>query len=96
MTRILIVDDEEIERIALQKIIETEITEVEVIGQAENGRQAIEMAEQYQPDLILMDIKMPGIDGLGAIEAIQKNMIRSRLLLFLPTIHLTMLDKPCV
>lgn len=72
MTRILIVDDEEIERMALQKIIETEITEVEVIGQAENGRQAIEMAEQHQPDLILMDIKMPGIDGLGAIEAIQK------------------------
>jgi two-component system response regulator YesN len=70
LVKILIVDDEVIERMALQKIIETEVEDVEVVGQAENGRRAIELASELQPDLILMDIKMPGIDGLQAIERI--------------------------
>lgn len=71
MIRILIVDDEPIERMALQRIIETSFTEVEIVGQASNGREAIESAELLKPDLITMDIKMPGINGLQAIERIK-------------------------
>ncbi|WNR42334.1 response regulator [Paenibacillus roseipurpureus] len=71
MIRVLIVDDEPIERMALQKIIEEGFTEVEVVGQASNGREAIEAAARLQPDLITMDIKMPGINGLQAIEQIK-------------------------
>ncbi|OAS13971.1 response regulator [Paenibacillus oryzisoli] len=73
MIRMLIVDDEHIERIALQRIIEEGSPDVEVVGQAANGREAIEAAERLQPDLITMDIKMPGINGLQAIEKIRES-----------------------
>jgi two-component system response regulator YesN len=72
MIRMLIVDDEPIERIALQRIIEEGSPDIEVVGQAANGREAIEAAERLQPDLITMDIKMPGINGLQAIEKIRE------------------------
>lgn len=75
MIKVLIVDDEEIERLAIERIIKTELKEAIVVGQAENGRRAIELTEELLPDLILMDIKMPGIDGLEAIETIQKKKI---------------------
>ncbi|MDR6549591.1 response regulator [Paenibacillus qinlingensis] len=72
MIRLLIVDDEHIERTALQRIIEEGSPDVKVVGQASNGREAIEAAERLQPDLITMDIKMPGINGLQAIEKIRE------------------------
>ncbi|TXK85177.1 response regulator [Paenibacillus sp. N3.4] len=73
MIRMIIVDDEPIERIALQKIIEEGSLDIEVVGQASNGREAIEAAVRLQPDLITMDIKMPGINGLQAIEKIKES-----------------------
>ncbi|WP_219837577.1 response regulator [Paenibacillus sp. R14(2021)] len=72
MITLLIVDDEPIERIALQRILETGLPEIAVVGQAANGREAIEAAALLKPDLITMDIKMPGMSGLQAIEAIQE------------------------
>ncbi|GFZ90651.1 hypothetical protein GCM10008018_41290 [Paenibacillus marchantiophytorum] len=73
MIRLLIVDDEPIERIALQQIIEEGSLDIEVVGQASNGREAIAAAERLQPDLITMDIKMPGMNGLEAIEKIKED-----------------------
>lgn len=72
MIKILIVDDEKIERDALQKIIEKGIEGIQVVGQAENGNQAIELANLLMPDLILMDIQMPGVNGLDAIKQIKE------------------------
>jgi two-component system response regulator YesN len=72
MIKLLIVDDEAIERSALQKIVEKGVTGIQVIGQAENGNRAIELAIEYEPDLILMDIQMPGIGGLEAIKKIKQ------------------------
>ncbi|MCD1257302.1 response regulator [Paenibacillus athensensis] len=72
MIRLLIVDDEPIERMALQKMIEDGATGIEVVGHAANGREAIAAADRLQPDLITMDIKMPGINGLEAIEKIKE------------------------
>ncbi|ACT00512.1 response regulator [Paenibacillus sp. JDR-2] len=72
MCKLLIVDDEEIERGALRLLIERFIPEVEIVGESENGRTAIDMAETLQPDLITMDIKMPGIDGVEAVQAIHE------------------------
>src|SRR3954468_19405511 len=43
-----------------------------VIGEAQNGRIAIEMAQEHRPDIIFMDIKMPGIDGVQAVKEIKK------------------------
>lgn len=72
MLKILIVDDEILERIALTKIINSSLKDVMVIGEAPNGRKAIEMAKEHRPDIIFMDIKMPGIDGVQAVKAIKK------------------------
>ncbi|NRF92350.1 response regulator [Paenibacillus frigoriresistens] len=72
MIKIMIVDDETIEREALQKIMERGIEGIEVVGHAENGSRAIQLARELEPDLILMDIKMPGLSGLEAIDQIRK------------------------
>jgi two-component system response regulator YesN len=69
--KIVIVDDEKLERMAIKKMLDSE-TNFEVIGEAANGRLAIELVETVQPDVMLMDIKMPGINGLEAIQLIQQ------------------------
>lgn len=68
--RILIAEDELLERKAMRKFIEDNFSDMEVIGEAENGRKAITLAKTLSPDVIFMDIKMPGINGLEAIEQI--------------------------
>ncbi|MEX2414524.1 MAG: response regulator [Paenibacillaceae bacterium] len=69
MSRILIVDDEQVERDGLEAILKSQFNQHEFM-QAENGRRAIELANEWLPDLVLMDIRMPGINGLEAIETI--------------------------
>lgn len=61
--RILIVDDEELLRIGFRMILEAE-PDFEVIGEASSGTEAVAMAASLQPDVILMEIHMPGMDGL--------------------------------
>ncbi|MBM7563431.1 response regulator [Paenibacillus sacheonensis] len=70
MITLLIVDDEPIERTALQRMVQEGMDDIVIVGQAANGREAIEAAARLKPDLITMDIKMPGIGGLQAIETI--------------------------
>jgi pilus assembly protein CpaE len=67
--RILIVDDITETRESLKKMLYFE-PDMEVVGTAESGEQAIELARQYQPHIVLMDINMPGLDGISASEAI--------------------------
>ncbi|SFF36927.1 two-component system, response regulator YesN [Paenibacillus catalpae] len=69
MYKLLIVDDEQIEREGLKAILQHGLPEI-IIEQAKNGNIALQLAEQFQPDLILMDVKMPGINGLEAVERI--------------------------
>ncbi|MFC4619344.1 response regulator [Camelliibacillus cellulosilyticus] len=70
MFSLLVVDDEAIERKALIKMIADGAPYVTVVGEAVNGRQAIDLARQLKPDIITMDIKMPGIDGVEAVQQI--------------------------
>jgi two-component system response regulator YesN len=72
LLKILIVDDEVLERKGLAKIITNGIKDVMIIGEAANGRKAIEMAKEHRPDIIFMDIKMPGIDGVQAVKEIKQ------------------------
>ncbi|GLX71393.1 response regulator [Paenibacillus glycanilyticus] len=69
MYKLLIVDDEQIEREGLKAILQHGLPEI-LIEQAKNGNLAIQLAEEFRPDLILMDVKMPGINGLEAVEII--------------------------
>ncbi|SDO12300.1 response regulator transcription factor [Alkalicoccus daliensis] len=71
--KILIVEDEVLERKALKKMIESNFSNTEVIGEASSSRQAIELVELFHPDIITMDIRLPGMDGIQTIEEIQKN-----------------------
>ncbi|MEK5036973.1 response regulator [Sporosarcina sp. FSL K6-3457] len=70
MVKLLIVDDEPTELEGMQAILQKAFPEL-TIYQGKNGKMAIELADTIQPDLILMDIMMPGMTGLEAIEKIQ-------------------------
>jgi len=63
--KILIVDDEHLARTRLHHMIDN-IADFDVVAEAKNGHEAIQNVSQYQPDIVLMDIRMPGIDGLEA------------------------------
>ncbi len=68
---ILIADDHLIVREGLRLILETH-PDFEVIGEASDGAEAVRMAEKLKPDVILMDLRMPGMDGLTAIEILRQ------------------------
>ena len=70
-TRVLIVDDHRLILEGLQYVLEKE--GMEVVGRATTGRQAMEMARTCEPDVVLLDIRMPDIDGLEALAAIKSS-----------------------
>jgi two-component system response regulator YesN len=72
MYKVLIVDDEFIERNALKYVITNNCPRITSIEEANNGRKAIQIAGVFKPDIILMDIKMPGINGIEATKAIKQ------------------------
>jgi len=71
MIRVLIVDDQAVVAEGLRVILTTAPT-IEVVGLAYNGAQAIELVEKLKPDLVLMDLKMPVMNGIRATQAIRE------------------------
>ena len=72
MFNLLIADDEQLERRAIKSIVSDRLKGVFDIYEAKNGREAIEIADKIRPEVIIMDIKMPGINGIEAIKEIKK------------------------
>lgn len=72
MLKLLIADDEKYDRESITSILNTTFNEQLDISEARNGREAIEISERVRPDIVIMDIKMPGINGLKAIQEIKK------------------------
>ncbi|HWR39135.1 MAG TPA: response regulator [Patescibacteria group bacterium] len=71
MYTLLVVDDEQLERQAIRMIVEKRCPEVTVSGEAAEGEAALDLARKCQPDMILMDIRMPVMDGLEAMKRIR-------------------------
>jgi two-component system, NarL family, response regulator DegU len=71
LTRLAIVDDHELARDSLQNMLADE-SDFEIVGEAANGRQALLLCSRLRPDLILMDVRMPEMDGLAATKEIKE------------------------
>jgi DNA-binding NarL/FixJ family response regulator len=67
--RVLVADDQELVRTGLRMILDAQ-DGIEVVGEAADGRQAIALARRLRPDVCLFDIRMPGVDGIEATEAL--------------------------
>jgi DNA-binding NarL/FixJ family response regulator len=68
-TRVLLVDDQPLLRTGFRMILSAE-SDLQVVGEASNGAMAVELARKLKPDVVLMDIRMPGMDGIQATRAL--------------------------
>jgi two-component system, LytTR family, response regulator len=71
MIRTLVVDDEKLARDRLLSFLRT-VGDVEVVGQAKNGVEAVRLIQENSPDLVFLDVQMPGMDGFGVLKALDK------------------------
>lgn len=77
--RVLVAEDETLIRLDVVEILRSE--GYDVVGEADNGERAVELAKELNPDLVLMDVKMPILDGISAAESIVKERIAPVVLL---------------
>ncbi len=82
MIRTMLVDDQILFLESLKIVLENQADDIQVIGTAHDGREAVEKAAELKPDLILMDVRMPEMDGVAAARIIRKEQ---------PEIHIIML-----
>lgn len=78
--RVLLADDHAVLRAGIRALLDMQ-PDIEVIGEAGDGQQAVERVRELEPDIILMDIGMPGLDGLAATRQIKENHPRTRILI---------------
>lgn len=79
--KILIVDDHPVVRDGLNAILETQ-PDFEVVGEAGNGREAVALVENLQPDVVLLDLEMPVMDGLEALRLIMEQRPQTKVIVF--------------
>src|ERR1044071_9160289 len=77
--RIVVADDHPIFRDGLCKLLALE-EDFEVVAQASDGREVLDVLQQYEPDILLLDLKMPGLDGLGTLQRLQALRNRTRVI----------------
>ena len=77
--RILIADDHELFRRGLRMVLEDE-PDIEVVGEAGDGRSAVEMAREHAPDVVVMDVRMPILSGIEATRQIKEEEPGTRIL----------------
>ena len=81
MIKLLVVDDEIWIRERISKEIPWESVQAEVVGTAEDGQEALEMAEELEPDIIITDIRMPGFDGIELLRELRKKSLDIKVIL---------------
>ena len=67
--RVVVVDDQPLVRMGLRTLINSE-DDLELVGEAEDGRAGLELVRRVRPDVVLMDIRMPRLDGIAALRAV--------------------------
>ena len=72
--RTVIVDDEPLARRLMRALLE-EISEIELVAECKNGREAIEVARDITPDLLVLDIQMPGVSGFDVVKELQADLM---------------------
>ncbi len=80
MTTVLIADDQPMQRFGFRMLLESQ-DDMTVVGEAGNGAEAIDLIARHQPDVALMDIRMPGLDGIEATRRIIRTGSRTRVLI---------------
>ena len=78
--RVLIADDHGVVREGLVSMIRRNKADMTVVGEATNGREAVELWKEYRPDVTLLDLRMPELDGVDAIKAIRANDEKARII----------------
>jgi len=79
MLRILLADDHAMVRKGFRLILETQ-PDMQIVGEAGNGREAVELAEQLHPDVVVMDVAMPELNGIEAARRLVASAPRTRVL----------------
>lgn len=79
MTRVLVVDDQPLVRSGFRMVLE-ERADLELVGEAADGMEALELARELDPDVILMDVRMPNLDGVEATRQLVESGTRARIL----------------
>ncbi|HEY3742154.1 MAG TPA: response regulator transcription factor, partial [Bryobacteraceae bacterium] len=79
MIRVVLADDHPIVRDGLKKLLNIE-TDIEVVGEAGDGREMLEVIQDVEPDVVLLDLRMPNLDGLSALQALQQTNKRTRVI----------------
>jgi DNA-binding NarL/FixJ family response regulator len=77
--RVLLVDDQALFREGLKTLLSVH-KDIQVVGQACNGQEAVQVAAQVRPDVVLMDVRMPVLDGVGATRLLKKAMPQCRVI----------------
>ncbi|MDQ3493923.1 MAG: response regulator transcription factor [Chloroflexota bacterium] len=80
MTRVLIADDEDLMRAGLAELLTADAA-IEIVGQASTGREAVEQARRLVPDVVLMDVRMPDLDGIAATRELSQAVPITRVLM---------------
>jgi DNA-binding NarL/FixJ family response regulator len=80
VTRVLIADDDDLMRAGLAELL-TADPEIDIVGQASTGRQAVERARRLTPDVVLMDVRMPDLDGIAATRELSRTAPGTRVLI---------------
>ncbi|WP_346923357.1 response regulator transcription factor [Rothia sp. (in: high G+C Gram-positive bacteria)] len=80
MIRVLLADDQDLVRSGFSLILSME-DDIEVVGEAKNGQEAVELAQSLQPDVVLMDVQMPVLDGITATATVVSEHPATRILI---------------